>query len=45
VSHTVFIFVHTVLCASKSFIKAGMDAGMNTDAVMREKLPPLSLLS
>jgi len=43
VSCTVFVFVHTVLCASESFVKAGMDAGMNTDAVMREKLPPFSL--
>ena len=44
-SYTVFVFVDTVLCASESFVKAGMDAGMNTDAVVREKLSPFSLLS
>jgi len=45
VSHAVFVFVHTVLCASESFVRAGVDAGMNTDAVEREKLSPFSLLS
>jgi hypothetical protein len=30
--NTVFVRVHTVLCASESFVKAGMAAGMNTDA-------------
>lgn len=44
-SHTVFVFAYTVLCASESFVKAGMDAGMNTGAVTREKLPPFSVLS
>lgn len=44
-SHTVFVFVLTFLCASESFVKAGMDAGMNTDAVEREKLSAFSLLS
>lgn len=40
----VFVFVHTVLCASESFVKAAMDACMNTGAVVREKLSPFSLL-
>lgn len=45
-SHTVFVFVHTFLCASESFVKARMAAGMNnTDAVVREKLSPFGLLS
>ena len=35
-SHTVFVFVHTLLCASESCVKAGMDAGLNTDAVVRK---------
>jgi len=45
VSHTVVVFVHTVLCASESFVRARMDAGMNTDAAVREKLSHFCLLS